>query len=94
LGIRRGICPTRVSHTRSRYPFRYVLRSGVRSHRPAPTCSDTSSSISASANSRTPSRNTSKALSPWYWRNSSNSAILNSGAAGGIHIPPFELVFA
>jgi putative transposase len=37
----------------------------VRSYRPAPTCSDTSSSISASANSRTPSRNTSKALSPW-----------------------------
>jgi hypothetical protein len=31
---------------------------------------------------------------PGVERNSSNSAILNSGAAGGIHIPPFELVFA
>jgi hypothetical protein len=41
------------------------LDGSSRSYRPAPTCSDTSSSISASANSRTPSRNTSKALSPW-----------------------------
>jgi hypothetical protein len=31
---------------------------------------------------------------PGVERNSSNSAILNSGAAGGIHIPTFELVFA
>ena len=41
-----------------------------------------------------PPRNTSRVLSPRYWRNSSNSAVLNSGATGGVQIPPFELVFA
>src|SRR5690606_3756443 len=47
---------TRVSHSLVRYPLRYVTRSGVLSCRCAPICSDTSSSIKASARTRTASR--------------------------------------
>src|SRR6266516_7307462 len=48
--------PTRVSHSRSRYPLRWVSLVSVRSCSPAPTRSVTSASINSCASSRTPSR--------------------------------------
>ncbi len=77
-GTRRSIVPTRVSHRRSRYPLRCPVRSSVRSWRPAPSCCVTSTSISAWASTRTPSRK--KSLFIVILPNSSASAILISSA--------------
>jgi len=49
--------PTRVSHSRSRYPLRRFTRSGERSPYPAPQTLSASALISASANSFTIARN-------------------------------------
>jgi hypothetical protein len=51
--------PTRVSHSRPRYPLRCAARSGERSYQSAPAAADTSASITSRSITRTASRNTS-----------------------------------
>jgi hypothetical protein len=45
-----SIVPTRVSQARSRYPFRFVVRSSLRSPYGAPQIASASAPINASAN--------------------------------------------
>src|SRR5262245_58272871 len=83
LSRTRGTCssivPTRVSHSRSRYPLRWPVRVRARSHLSAPRCSATSSSMRVCASTRTPSfRNSASPASAL--RSNSVSAILSSSA--------------
>ena len=63
FGISSSMGPTRVSHVRVREPFRYAVRSPVRSCRSAPISPATSDSMSACESTRIPSRRTSPSCS-------------------------------
>src|SRR3954451_21569482 len=81
FGIASSIAPTRVSHTRSRYPFRCALRrSGARSPNSAPIIAETSASINASTMKRTDSRITSACSEPINLSTACAAVILPSSA--------------
>ena len=71
LGIRKATSPAWVVITLGRAPLRSVVRSGVRSYRPAPKCSAASASISSCITRRTDSLTRSR---PSVVRNASNNS--------------------
>src|SRR6266536_3094041 len=78
--------PTRVSHSRSRYPLRWVSLVSVRSCSPAPTRSLTSASINSWASSRTPSRKKLGSAPCSDLLSRSNSVILRFAIAVVLHV--------
>src|SRR6266571_3329041 len=81
-----SMVPTRVSHSRSRYPMRWVSLVSVRSCSPAPTRSVTSASINSWASSRTPSRKKLGSAPCSDLLSRSNSVILRFAIAVVLHV--------
>ncbi len=74
LGIASSIVPTRVSHSRPRYPFRCATRSSES----APAAVDTSASITSRSITRTASRNTSACSSTSSLLTAARTVMLSS----------------